>query len=79
MWPDPVPNGRDAAALLWEGLSSQLGQQLVRKEQGDTQPAGMGPGAAGAMAVGREWWVLVNRVTPGCDLLWAGGRPSLEK
>lgn len=79
MWPDPVPNGRDAAVLLWEGLSSQLGQQFARKEQGDTQPSGMGPGAAGAMAVGRERWVLLNHVTPGCNLLWAGGRPSLEK
>ena len=79
MWPDPVPDGPDAAALLWEGLSSQLGQQLARKERGDTQPSGVGPGAAGAMAVGRERWLLVSHVTPGWDLVRAGGQLSLEK
>lgn len=65
--------------MLWEGLSSQLGQLLVRKERGHSQPSMVGPGAAGAMAVGRERWVPVSRVMPGWDVLRSGRRPSLEK
>lgn len=63
MWPDPVPDGPAAAVLLWEGLSSRLERQLARKEWGDAQhPVGLGP--AGAMAMGRERWVLLSHVMP---------------